>query len=333
MASTTRITRQVFRGEPWYVLTSQTSGRQFRVNHLGFELVGRLDGQRTVQDIWDVLIQKLGENAPSQHEVLGILSELIAAGMLHSEHTQDLAGIFDASKRRQQRAGPSLNPLAFKVPLWDPSPLLELLSPLGRRLFIPGTLLVWLLATTLAFILAQMHWPELRTYASQHLTSHHNLLLMWLSYPLIKALHELGHALAIRSWGGTVHEFGITLFLLMPVPYVDASAASAFAEKRRRVMVSAMGIMVELFMAALALLLWLNISDGWLRELCFCRNEHRQHFHPAGQCQPADALRWLLRTHGRSGDARDWPHVPTITCVIWASAGCLATATCPPRPA
>ncbi|GAB2883601.1 efflux RND transporter periplasmic adaptor subunit [Uliginosibacterium flavum] len=269
LASTTRITRQVFRGEAWYVLSSQTSGRQFRVNHLGYELVGRLDGLRSVQEIWDILVRQLGNDAPSQHEVLSVLSELIAAGMLHSEHTQDLAGIFDASRRHHERTGSRLNPLAFKVPLWDPSALLERLEPLGRRLLTRGMLLVWLISTLLALILTQIHWPELRAYAAQHLTSHSNLMLMWLAYPLVKALHELGHALTIRTWGGAVHEFGITLFLLMPVPYVDASAASAFIEKRRRVLVSAMGVMVELAVASLALLLWLNVSDGWLRELSF----------------------------------------------------------------
>jgi putative peptide zinc metalloprotease protein len=269
LASTTRIVRQVFRGEPWYILNSQITGRQFRVNRLGFELIGRLDGQRSVEQIWEVLIQQLGNDAPSQHEVLNVLSELVAAGMLHSEQTQDLAGIFEASSRRRSRSSAKLNPLSFKVPLWDPSNLLETLLPLGRMLFTGRVFFIWTVATLITLFLTQLHWPELRAYAAAQFASHQTLMMMWLAYPLVKGLHEMGHALAIRTWGGTVHEFGITLFLLMPVPYVDASAASAFAEKKRRVLVSAMGIMVELAIASIAFAIWLILDDGWLRLLSF----------------------------------------------------------------
>ena len=44
---------------------------------------------------------------------------------------------------------------------------------------------------------------------------------------LAELLHELGHAYATRYWGGEVHEMGIMLLVFNPIPYVDASAASA----------------------------------------------------------------------------------------------------------
>lgn len=270
LAGTTNVTRQVFRGEQWYVLSNQASGRQFRVNHLGYQLVGRLDGQLTVQEIWDLLIKQLGNDAPSQHEVLRILSELAGAGMLRSESSPDLAGIFEASRRRKSHAGNArLNPLAFRLPLWNPAPLLDVLCPLARPLFTRFSLLLWAGLMLVALLIAQMHWHELRAYGGLHLASPHNLMLMWLAYPCIKILHELAHALAVRHWQGDVHEMGITFFLVMPVPYVDASAASAFPERRRRVLVSAMGVITELSIAALALVIWLQLNDGLLRELCF----------------------------------------------------------------
>ncbi|HVE52162.1 MAG TPA: hypothetical protein VNB23_02135, partial [Ramlibacter sp.] len=90
--------------------------------------------------------------------------------------------------------------------------------------------------------------------------------LAWLAYPLVKAVHELGHALAVRRFGGEVHEVGISLLLLTPAPYVDASAANAFTTARQRAAVSAAGIMVELALAALALAAWLAFSPGVLRD-------------------------------------------------------------------
>ena len=62
---------------------------------------------------------------------------------------------------------------------------------------------------------------------------------------------------------------GITLLVLTPVPYVDASAASAFPDKHRRMLVGAAGIMLELFIASIALFLWLNVEPGAVRELAY----------------------------------------------------------------
>ena len=59
------------------------------------------------------------------------------------------------------------------------------------------------------------------------------------------------------------------LLVLMPVPYVDASSASAFREKRKRMVVGAAGIMVELFLAALAMFVWLDVEPGPVRALAF----------------------------------------------------------------
>ena len=51
------------------------------------------------------------------------------------------------------------------------------------------------------------------------------------------------------------------MFLVfVPLPYVDASAASEFRSKWRRALVGAAGMMVEVFFAALALYVWLRSS-------------------------------------------------------------------------
>ncbi|NIO11783.1 MAG: peptidase M50, partial [Deltaproteobacteria bacterium] len=96
-----------------------------------------------------------------------------------------------------------------------------------------------------------------------------NLLILWLTFPFLKAFHEFGHGFAVKVKGGEVHEMGIMLLVFTPIPYVDASAASAFRERRERVIVGAAGMMVELFIAALALFVWINIEPGPIRSLAY----------------------------------------------------------------
>lgn len=269
LISTVQVARQTFRGEHWHVLSNPASGRQFRVNSVGYQLVGRLDGRRSVQEIWNLLVRELGNDAPTQHEVLSVLSELAAAGMLHSETAPDLGTVFEATRRRRDRPGKQQSLLGFRVSLFDPTPVLDALLPLARLLLHPGMLVAWGLLVISALLIAGMHASELGAYAHLHLTSPRVLLLGWLLYPLIKALHELGHGLAVRRWGGEVRETGVAVFLVVPAPYVDASAASGFSSKYRRMAVSGMGILVETTLAALALFVWLHVTDGWLRQAAF----------------------------------------------------------------
>lgn len=264
------VRQQHNRGEPWYVLAATASGRQCRINHVAYQLVGRFDGQYTVQQLWDALLQDLQDQAPTQDEVIQTLARLAEQGMLDYGGTPDPAAQLRRREQRMaQRRRGNMNPLAFRVPLGDPSALLRRLDGLGPMLFHPTAALAWLAVVVLAALVAAANWPVLSAHAADSLATPRYLFLAWLVFPFIKALHELGHALAVRHWGGEVHEAGISLFVLTPAPYVDASASAGFARRRQRAAVAAMGIMVELALAALALALWLNLQPGLARDLAF----------------------------------------------------------------
>ncbi|MEF8724708.1 MAG: hypothetical protein V5B30_19715 [Candidatus Accumulibacter delftensis] len=129
--------------------------------------------------------------------------------------------------------------------------------------------MLWLLLVLPAIVLAGVNWHELTANLSDQVLSAHNLFLLWLVYPLIKALHELGHAYAVKSGDGEVHEMGIMLLVLAPIPYVDATASGAFRNKWRRAMVGAAGMLVELFLAAIAMAVWVMVEPGLVRSIAF----------------------------------------------------------------
>ena len=270
LRSHVRVSRHVYRGQVWYLLQDQSSGRNHRVDETAFHFIGRMDGKRSTDEIWHSLLNQLGERTPTQDETIEILCQLSDNDLLQCEITPNVAELFRRrfEKDRKRRLA-MLNPLAFKVPLFDPDKLLTHLAPLARALFNPTALLIWVAVVTLAALSAGSNWQSLKAYAGVHTLTPGFLLLLWLTYPVVKAVHELGHGLAVKAWGGEVRETGISLLLLVPVPFVDASAASAFPEKHRRAFVGAAGIMVELFLAALALFIWSSVEDGLVRQTAF----------------------------------------------------------------
>jgi putative peptide zinc metalloprotease protein len=266
-----RIHPHRYRGQTWYVLCDPVSTRYFRFGASAYRFIGLFDGKRTVEEIWEALRATMGEENLSQADVINLLVKLHDAEVLQSDLPATIAERFarlDRNKRRrlQQRLA---RPLSLRFPLLDPEPFLTRWSPMVRPVFGPVGLLTWLLVVAIGLVLAAGHSSELTAHWASRAFDPGNLFLLWLLYPIVKTIHELGHAFATKRWGGEVHEMGIMLLVFMPIPYVDASAANAFAEKRRRMTVAAAGIMVEVFLSAAAIVLFLNVQPGLVKDLAF----------------------------------------------------------------
>ena len=266
-----RIHRHHYRGELWYVLEDRVSRRMHRFNAVSHYVIGLMDGRRTVQYIWDSATTKFGDDAPTQDEMIRLLGQLHSAEVLQSEVTPDVGELLRRAQRSKRRVWLQylLSPLSIRIPLFDPDRLLERWLPWYRPLFGWTGAIVWCAVVGMAAFTAVAHWTELTENVTDRVLAPQNLLLLWLTFPVLKLLHEFGHACATKAWGGEVHEMGIMILVLMPIPYVDASAASAFRDPRRRVVVGAAGMIVELFIASLALFLWLEVEPGITRALLF----------------------------------------------------------------
>jgi putative peptide zinc metalloprotease protein len=265
-----RIHRHQYRGERWYVLEDRVSRRMHRFNPPAYFVIGLMDGARSVQELWDAAIARFGDDAPTQDEMIRLLGQLHAADVLQVEVSPDVAELMRRAQRaRRMNLLQKLSPLALRIPLADPDRLLERMAHWYRPLFGWGGALVWLLVVGTALVLAMAHWRELSQDITDRVLAPQNLLVLFLTFPLLKLAHEFGHACATRVWGGEVHEMGMMLLVFMPVPYVDASAASAFRETHRRVVVGAAGMLVETFIASIALFFWLEAEHSVLRAVLY----------------------------------------------------------------
>lgn len=264
------VQQQQYRDRTWYLLTNTSNGNHYRINQVAYQFVGRCDGQHSVQAVWDSLLESLGDDAPTQDEIIALLNELDQRDLIRYEAQPNIKGMFRRKKEKtQQQRRAAINPFAMRLPLWDPSDFVAGLRWLGVLIFNPIVLLAWLAAVGSALLSASAHWAEISAHFASHMSTPRYLFLAWLTFPFVKALHELGHALAVHHWGGQVRETGITLFLLTPAPYVDASASSVFRRTYQRVLVGAIGMMVELLIAAAALLVWFSAQPGIIQDMAF----------------------------------------------------------------
>ena len=260
----TQLHRHEYCGEIWYILQDHAGGRSHRFSPAAYRFIGLMDGKRTIEDIWQTLNTQAGDEAPTQDEAIRLLGQLHAADAMICDVPPDGEELFRRYQRHERMKIKQRiwSPLALRFPLLDPERFLDRTLPYVAWLFSPFGAILWLTVVGLGAVLAVIHWESLTDNIVDRALAPANLLVLWLVYPVVKALHELGHGYAIKKQGGEVHEIGIMLLVLVPVPYVDASAASGFRGKYQRMLVGGIGIMTELFIGALALFIWLNVQPG-----------------------------------------------------------------------
>jgi putative peptide zinc metalloprotease protein len=256
-----QVSRQFYRGDRWYVVRDPAGNQFHRLSDAAYRFIGLLDGRRTVEQAWDLVGGQLADDAPTQPEVIHVLSQLYAANLLETNITPDAMVLLRRHKKlvQQKMQNRLMNVLFPRKSLWDPDQFLCRWMPVARILFSKIGALIWLVVVGLALATILPQWDELRAAATSTLDFQHNylnLFLLYATFVVIKLIHELGHAFACRRFGGECHELGVMLLVLIPTPYVDASTAWSFPSKWQRVFVGAAGMIVELFVAAICAFIW-----------------------------------------------------------------------------
>jgi putative peptide zinc metalloprotease protein len=265
-----RIRRQNFRGERWYVIEHPYNNQFFRIRPAAYAFVARLRPDRTVEEAWKECLERFPDEAPGQAAVIQLLSQLYFANLLQYQGTNDGTQLFERYKQRRQREfNMRLRNIMFiRIPLLDPDRFLVRTLPLIGKLISPLGALLWLITVGWGLKVAADHFPLLLEQG-QAVLAPSNLVLLYIGMALVKTLHEFGHAYFCRKFGGEVHVMGIMLMIFTPVPYMDATSSWGFRNRWKRVLVGAAGMIVELFVAALAIFVWANTGPGTLHSLAY----------------------------------------------------------------
>src|SRR4051812_21659360 len=144
---TAQISRQYYRGERWYVVRDPAGNQFHRLSDAAYRFIGPLDGTRNVEQAWELCGGQLADDAPTQPEVIQILSHLFSANLIDADITPDATVLLrrhkQLSKRKMQ--GRMMNVLFPRIPLWDLDRFLVRWLPLVKIGFSRFGAVVWLL--------------------------------------------------------------------------------------------------------------------------------------------------------------------------------------------
>lgn len=260
-----QITRQHYRGRRWHVVHDPATNQFYRLNPIAHEFIGLLDGKRSVEDVWKVSLERHADSAPTQNEVIQLLSQMYQSNLLSGDVPPETEQLLQRGKRRlkQKVIQQAVGLMYLRIRLFNPDAMLAWIEPVLRPALNRWGFLAWL--AFIIFVGSQLlpHWDRL-SGGFEGAIAPSNWGWMFAMFVLAKAWHETGHGVITKRFGGQVPEFGVMLLVLLPAPYVDASAAWAFESKWKRIAVGAGGMIFELFLASVASLVWLSTPDGQL---------------------------------------------------------------------
>ncbi len=265
------IHRHHYRGKLWYVIRDAISNRHYRFTSNAYQLIRRFDGKSSVEAIWQRIKKLPAGEPPSQEDIINLLTHLHVNELIVSDASPDTTELF---YRYEKASGPAWKkyikgPLLIRLPMFDPNGFLNRFDKVTALLFNRIGYVLWALTITLAVVLCVSYWADIRGYWHTRALAPYNLVILVLTYPIVKAIHEFAHGLAVKRWGGEVHEMGVMFLLFMPLPYIDASSSTVFKDKYHRIIVSAAGIMTEVFLAAIASLVWFSVETGIIRDIAY----------------------------------------------------------------
>jgi putative peptide zinc metalloprotease protein len=236
-----------------YVLKDPSSGRYFNFKEAEEVILRQLDGKSSLETVRArVEAQFGGTLAPET------LSRFVENLKYHGLLEDPRSGAGNVAATRGRIRG---NPFYIRIKLFDPDLLLERLAKRLGILFTPffvigsGLLILFAAAVTVS------NWMELRSSFGQ-LLQFHSLVLAWVTVLLVIAAHEFAHGVACKRFGGSVREIGFLLLYFQPAFYCNVSDAWLFPEKAKRLWVTFAGAYFEIFLWALATLVWRVTDPG-----------------------------------------------------------------------
>ncbi len=196
-------------------------------------VVERLDGQRTIHDIYMEHVEKVGLIAP---RTLAILHERMEkGGMLHGDGTPGESW----RKRLFRLTRPDLaipRPDAVITALH--ARLGWFVGPLGAGLLLAlGVSGLYPLLTRLGNIPLAV---KLETIGAAPPVA---LATLYLLVLVMSGVHELAHGLACKHFGGRVHRMGVVFSFVIFVFYCDSTSAHALPKASQKVLVSLSGML------------------------------------------------------------------------------------------
>ncbi|MFI5455823.1 MAG: HlyD family efflux transporter periplasmic adaptor subunit [Isosphaerales bacterium] len=262
---------QFYEGMTHYVIKDPLALKYFRFKIEEYFLLQQFDGKLTLQEVKKAFERKYRPQTISIEDLTRFVAQLHEAGIIQIDSAEQAKVLIRRRKKNRWRKVWAFlaNILFIKIPIIDPERLLTRMYPFFRWIFTKTFITLSVMSMLLAVSLVISQWktfydklPDFQSFFNWW-----TIMSFWASLAIVKIIHEFGHGLTAKHYGGEVHEMGILFLVLTPALYCDVTDSWLLPNKWHRIWISAAGIYVECFLASLATFIWWYSTPGLLNSL------------------------------------------------------------------
>lgn len=263
--------RQNYLGRSYWILKDPIGARYFRLQEEEYALLQLFDGKHSLDDIKKEFEKEFPPQKITLDELQHLLGQFHQSGLIVAAAPNQGDELLKRNKKRKRKEWQQklTNVLAIKFKGIDPDAMFTFLYPYVRWCFHPFTIfcVIALGLSAISLILIQFDTframlPEFYTFFSPV-----NMLCLGVILAVTKVLHEFGHGLTAKHFGGECHEMGIMILVLNPCLYVNVSDSWLLPNKWHRIAIGIAGVYVECTLAAICTFIWWFSEPGLLHYL------------------------------------------------------------------
>src|SRR3954452_6959096 len=262
---------QFYEGMTHYVIKDPLALKYFRFKIEECYLLQQFDGIQNLQDVKKAFEKKYRPQTISIEDLTRFVARLHEAGIIQIDSPEQAKVLIRRRRKNKWRKVWSFlaNILFIKIPIIDPERLLTGMYPYFRWIFTSYfvTASVGLMLAAVTLVVSQWDLFYSRLPDFQSFFNWWTIFSFWISLAIVKIIHEFGHGLTAKHYGGEVHEMGMLFLVLTPALYCDVTDSWLLPNKWHRIWISAADIYVELFLASIATFVWFYSEPGLLNSL------------------------------------------------------------------
>jgi putative peptide zinc metalloprotease protein len=263
--------QQHYHGQSFWVIKEPLGLNYFRFHDEEYAILCMLDGQSSLEDIKERFEEEYTPQKITFQDLQQFVGMLHRSGLVISEaagqgrqlrHRRD-------TKKRKELLGKMSNIFAIRFRGIDPERMLNWLYPYTAWFFSPVAAAIFLMLglSAISLIVVEFDYFRSRLPTFHQFFGPHNWIYMAITMGVVKILHEFGHGLSCKHFGGECHEIGVMFLVFTPCLYCNVSDSWMLPNKYARAFIGASGMYVEAVLASIATFIWWFSEPGLLNQL------------------------------------------------------------------
>lgn len=262
---------QSYQGRDYWVIKDPVGLKYYRFEEEEFALLRMMDGESSPDQIKRQFDFRFAPQKITMQELYQFIGMLYRSSLLISNAPNQGVELKKRGEktRKQQRKQSLTNILAIRYRGFDPDPLLEWMIKFTGWFFTwPAFVFVLMLGLgALSLIVTQFELFQNKLPSFESFFAAKNWIWLAIVMAVTKVVHEFGHGLACKKFGGQCHEMGVMLLVLTPCLYANVSDSWLLKSKWKRAFIAAAGMYVELVLASFAVFIWWFSNPGLVNQL------------------------------------------------------------------